>query len=523
MKQIFLSLVFVIAISSAFTQEITYSEHIAPIIYNHCTNCHRAGEIGPFALTNYEQARAWAPMIRYVTSIKYMPPWKPDPAYRNYQAENYLTDSQIQLIAKWVDQGAPRGNPALEPPLPVFPTGSQVGVPDLVLSFREAYVHKGVNRDVYRYFVLPTGLTEDKDLVALEIRPGNKAIVHHALVWQDTTGEARAADARTPEYGYDAFGNNSSTNLNGQLPGYVPGMRPTIYTHGVAQRLHAGADLKIQMHYAPSPIDQKDSTTVNLFFAKQPATRFIKSKVMVPTPGTLTNGPFIIPPNQVRTFHGVYTFNEDVSLLNISPHMHLLGQFWEVFAIKPNRDTVNLIRINEWDFNWQGTYSFKVPIILPRGTVLHAYARYDNTLNNPLNPNNPPRWVSWGEKTSDEMFYLPFSWVSYRPGDENIRFDDRTTSEENVFRTVKDALYPITPNPAQDAVRIGYTLADSGAVTLRIYDLLGRVVQTFFDRQFHFPGLHTSELNVATLQLGVYAVVLTVHGRQYAEKLVIHR
>lgn len=524
MKNLLLSIAFSSFSFSVFSQEVNFSQDIAPIIYNHCTTCHRPGEIGPFSLTNYEQVKAWAPMIQYVTSIKYMPPWKPDPSYQNYQRENYLTEAEIQKISAWVAQGTPRGNPALEPALPVFPTGSQIGTPDLVVSFKQSYVHKGNNQDEYRYFVIPTGLTEAKDLIGLELRPGNKAIVHHALVWADTTGEAKAIDDRTPEYGYEQGANSALSTINGQLPGYVPGMRPVIYANDMAQRLPAGSDLKIQMHFAPTPIDQKDSTTINLFFAKRPATRFVKSKVMVPLPGTLINGPFIIPANQVKEFHGTYKFTEDVSLLNISPHMHKLGQRWEVFAIKPNNDTVQLIKIDEWDFNWQGTYSFKKPFILPKNTIIHAYAKYDNTVNNPVNPNNPPKTISWGENTSDEMYYLPFSWVSYQPGDENIVFENQTTTvEETEFQSIKSELYPIAPNPAFDKIKIGFTLAEAGKVTLQVYDLNGRVIKTIFTNQFHFPGLHTADLDVSKQAAGAYVVTLNVEGKQYSQKLLVSK
>lgn len=524
MKKLLLSLLLFCFCTSVFSQEVNFSQDIASIIYNHCTTCHRPGEIAPFSLTNYEQVKAWAPMIQYVTSIKYMPPWKPDPSYQTYQRENYLTEEEIQKISTWVTQGTPQGNPALEPPLPVFSTGSQVGTPDLVLSFKQAYLHKGNNQDEYRYFVIPTSLTEDKDLIGLELRPGNKAIVHHALVWEDTTGTSQAADNQTPEYGYESGRNDAFSSLNGQLPGYVPGMRPVIYTNDVAQKLRAGADLKIQVHYAPSPIDQQDSTTVNLFFAKRPATRFVKSKVMVPLPGTLTNGPFIIPANQVKEFHGTYRFTEDVSLLNISPHMHKLGQRWEVFAIKPNKDTIKLIKINEWDFNWQGTYSFKKPIILPKGTIVHAYAKYDNTVNNPVNPNNPPKTISWGENTSDEMYYLPFSWVTYQSGDENIVFENQTTAvKEAEFQSIINELYPIAPNPAIDKVKVGFTLSEAANATLQVYDVNGKLLNTIFANQFHFPGLHTADLDVSKQAVGVYIVTLNVNGKQYSQKLLVNK
>lgn len=172
-----------------------------------------------------------------------------------------------------------------------------MGTPDLTVSFKQNYVHKGNNYDEYRYFVIPTNLAEDKDLVALEMRPGNPKIVHHTLFWVDNTGKAREEDAKTPEYG---FTNGGFITNNPQLPGYVPGQKPNIFTKSMAQKLPKGSDLVLQMHYAPTSIDETDSSVVNLFFAKEPAKRNVFSKIMLPT--DLVNGPFIIPANQSKNF-----------------------------------------------------------------------------------------------------------------------------------------------------------------------------------------------------------------------------
>ncbi len=503
-------------------QKVTYSEHIAPIIYKNCTTCHRPGEIGPFSLTNYNEVSSKASMIKYVTEIKYMPPWKPDAKYSNFQAENYLTDKEIQTIADWVTAGKPQGNPALEPKLPVFPKGSLVGVPDKVLSFKTKYLHKGTNKDEYRYFVLPTELTEDKDLIGLEIRPGNIPVIHHTLVWADTTGQSAKDDAKTPEYGYESGANSAFNNIDGQLPGYVPGMRPILFSHGIAQRLKKGSDLKLQIHYAPTSVDEWDSTSVNLYFAKQPTKRYVKGKVMLPLPGVLTNGPFIIPANETREFHGTYTFTENASLLSISPHMHQLGKFWEVYAVKPNKDTVKLINIKDWDFNWQGTYSYKKPIILPKGTVVHATAKYDNTTNNIVNPNNPPKAITWGEGTSAEMYYLPLQWVTYQAGDENLVFEGATTAANDPqFYSIGTKLYPISPNPATNNVKVGFTLVQDAEVSLQMYNLNGQLVKSLINNQLYGQGLHTIDLDVAAQNNGLYLVVLEADGQKFTQKVMV--
>ncbi len=521
---------FLAAWQPLFGQTKTWSEDVAPIVFNHCTSCHRAGEIAPFPLTNYQEASAWGGMMAYVTEIKYMPPWKADPNFgAKYLRENYLTDDEIATIKSWVDGGMPQGDPANEPALPNFPTGSQVGTPDLVLSFAQSHIHPGTGIDEYRYFVLPTGLTEDKNLVALEMRPGNKAIVHHALLWADDSGTAADLDAQTPEYGYlggqSGGGLGGQANLGPQLPGYVPGVRPHIYTNGMAQKVPANSDLVVQIHYGPTTADEPDSSTFNLFFSDQPVSRYVKSKIMMPFAGGLTNGPFIIPANQQKEFHGEWTVPEEISMLGVAPHMHLLGTHWVVFAVTPANDTVNLVRINNWDFNWQGGYFFKNLIRLPQGTKIHALAGYDNTTGNPFNPNNPPQTITWGEATSDEMFYLPLAYVSYQPGDENLDLDDMSTgTEDGIFHFSTTKLYPVSPNPSNGGeLKIGFTLEQTMPVSLRVYDLSGRQIATLLSEQSAFAGEHVAKWNADGLQNGMYCIVLEAGGRLMTKRMVILR
>lgn len=493
-------------------ETVTFSSDIASIIYNNCSTCHRPGEIGPMPLTNFEEIRGWGSVIEYVTSIKYMPPWKPNRDYSSFLGERYLTDQEIEKISQWVNSGMPRGNAEDEPSFPDFPKGSQVGEPDLVLSFSQPYLHKGNNKDQYQIIVLPTGLQEDKILKAIELRPGNSKIVHHALFANDASGEAKILDAETPEYGYPGFG-GFGVEASDNYPGYVPGARARIYPEGIGQTIKAGSDLLVQMHYAPVPADEKDSSTVNLFFAdaNENITRFVHQYIMLPFGNTLTNGPFIIQANQKKTFHGVYKVPFKVSLLGIAPHMHLLGKDWKVFTISPQGDTTNLIHIPEWDFNWQGLYNFKKFMVLERGTEIHAYATYDNTVNNPYNPNNPPKFVTWGEGTEDEMFYLPFAFVEYRSGDENVSFEEGTvTSVDGMNLKFPDnKLYPVFPNPARDNIVLGFSLNNVTNISLELIDINGRMVKSIIQNDHYPPGLHQIKANVGDLPPGTYYARLT--------------
>ena len=451
---------------------VTYTTDISPIIYNNCTVCHRAGEIGPFPLTNFEEVRDEAYTILSVTRKGFMPPWMADREFSKFLGERGLTDQEVETIAQWVEAGMPEGDPALEAPIPKFAKGSALGNPDLTLRVDEPYKIKGSNTDEYRVFVLPTGLTEDRDLVGVEFRPGNRAILHHGLLAFDTTGQARESDASDPLVGYEVFGGfGIPISPQAQLPGYTPGAVPLRLPKGVGIKLPAGADILMQTHYAPWPVRDSDQSGVNLFFADEPVERYLKTRQMMPfdlveedtlqTPTlslserldvvqelaeefgqNVSGGPgnsgniadrlgegfggrlegwslFKLPPDEISRFHGIWNVEEDISLISIYPHCHLLGKSWEIYAINPEGNRENLLKIDSWDFNWQGDYPLPKYLKLNKGSTIHAIATYDNTADNPMNPSMPPKASGWGGKTTDEMYLLGFNYVDYREGDEN--------------------------------------------------------------------------------------------------------
>lgn len=483
----------------ATAEEVTFAEDIAPIVFNNCTICHRPGEIQQdLPWTNYEEISAFADMIAEVVSEGVMPPWPPDRSFSQFVGERTLSETQIKLIQDWAAAGAPLGDPDKVPPLPDFPEGSVLGEPDLTLTFDKPYRIKGNNRDEYRVFVLPTGLTEDKELVAVEFRPGNPQIVHHAILSIDTTGEGRTEDARSSAAGFPSFGGFGVPATEGlAYPGWVPGATPRFFPAGTGLKLPAGADLLIQIHYAPWPVEAEDQSSVNLFFAEKPIEREIQTRIILPfdivdedneylefsplvsafappdmvasiargvedfVGGNINNTQiktllnnatldtvfgnqlggtvagfvdFQLPAGKVEDFNAKWDITEDISLLNVWPHMHYLGDRWEITLERPDGSKQNLIRIEDWDFNWQGAYTFKKYIKAPAGSRILANARYDNSSANFANPNKPPKRVSWGEGTEDEMLFLPFSYVSYEEGDEDLSLEAFSPGDLPMFR-----------------------------------------------------------------------------------------
>jgi len=512
-------LLLIVQIGSVSAQDVTFADNVAEILYDNCTTCHRPGEIGPFPLTSYEEAASFANMIKFVTEIKYMPPWPPDPSYSHFLGERGLTDDEIQKLAQWADDGAPRGNPNNEPAPPTFPTGSQLGTPDLVLSFDESYLHKGNNADDYRVFVLPTGLAEDKIVKSIELRPGNRRIVHHALISYDLSGRAQLLDNATPEYGYQSFGgfgDGLEDAFTRQFPGYVPGQRPSFFPQGLGQVLPAGSDILIQIHYAPIAADESDSTSINIFFADEDEVvdRMVQNAII--TPFTSSNPHLLnLPANQIKNEYHYLNIPVSVSVLAIWPHMHLLGKDWLVYSVHGN-DTTQLVKIDDWDFNWQGAYDFTGFQVIPAGSRIHAYATYDNTVNNPLNPNDPPARVTWGERTTDEMFYLPISYVEYREGDEDIMFNDSTFS--GIFNSAAPGLHSlhnVWPNPSREEIRVSFTLGKTAEASITIYDIQGKIVERIQIDEKYQAGDHAFSHDISPLGLGTYFVALEGLDKPY--------
>lgn len=502
----------------------TYSEDIAPILFDHCVSCHRSGEIAPFELLTYEDAANRAQMIKAVTQSRYMPPWKAEPGYGEFAYNASLSQEEIDLIAAWVDAGMPPGDLNMTPAPPTFTDGSQLGVPDLILSMEEAWQIKDNYRDEYRNFVLPTGLTEDRVVAAIEFRPGNPKVVHHAIVYADETGTARQLDADDPGYGYDNFGGPGVSEAK-FFEGYVPGRKVDFFPQGMGMILKKGTDLILNLHYAPSVTEEEDKSYVNIFFAdERPQDTRQVYQEFVMSPFFIENGPFIIPPNEISTFTGRLTIPADVSVMGIAPHQHLLGRSVKAYVLRPDGETIPLISVPDWDFNWQGAYRFKKLVHIPAGSDLVYEATYDNTVDNPANPNSPPRTAAWGERTSDEMFLCSFQWVDYQAGDEFIKLEQDGTStsagetdDENIYHV------KLHPNPSSGAAQISFTLAQSATVTVEISDIRGAILQYPLLNTTLAAGDHSAVIKGEHLAPGTYYCRFRTGEDSFGTRMLIVR
>ncbi len=381
---------------------LTFSKDVAPVLFQNCASCHRAGEVAPFALTSYADAAKRAKTIADVVEKRAMPPWKaaPGPAYVD---ECRLTDDQIGLIKQWTAEGAKEGNPADLPALPKFPDGWRNGEPDLVLEMPEPFTVPAEGRDIYQNFVIPTSFTEDKWLSAVEIHPGNRRVVHHVLVHLDVSGKARELDAKDPGPGYRTWGGVGFPSA-GQIGGWAPGNVARRQPDGIGVNLPKNADIVLQVHYNLNGKPETDRTKVGLYFAKAPVDKRARlfplaSRINIPAGDADYRVTSSMP------------VPSDVTLRSVMPHMHLLGRDMRVFATLPDGTELPLVHVPDWDFNWQMGYAFKEPVKLPRGSKVTLEARYDNSAANPRNPNSPPKPVRWGEQTTDEMClaYLNFT------------------------------------------------------------------------------------------------------------------
>jgi len=371
----------------------TFATDVAPVLYKHCVECHRAGEFAPMPLVRYEDVRPWAKSIRERVVAREMPPWSADPRHGTFSNDPRLSELEIDTIARWVDAGAPKGDLAQLPPAPKFAEGWTIGEPDAVFTMQEEYKVPAEGTVPYLYFRIPTNLKEDRWVQAYEVRPGNRSVVHHVIA-NAQPGGGNLQDERTP----------GRVGLGGVTPN-KPGV---VLPKGVARLLKAGSEIVFQMHYTTNGQETTDRTSIGLIFAKEPPQKMSRGN-------NILNAGFLIPAgvanHEVRASR---TFNEDTLLTDLTPHMHMRGKDMIYTAFYPDGRSEILLAVPKWDFNWQLTYRLAEPKLLPKGTKLEVVAHYDNSKGNLFNP-DPGKDVRWGDQTWEEMmigFYTTLHEVS---------------------------------------------------------------------------------------------------------------
>jgi len=386
------------AAAATNSNAVTFDKQVLPIFQKRCQDCHRPGEVAPMPLITYQDARPWAKSIREAVLTKKMPPWFADPHFGKFSNDRSLSQAEIDTVVAWVDAGAKEGDPKDAPPPRKFVEGWNIGKPDLVLEMPEAFDVPATGLVEYRYVILPTHLTEDRWVQATEIRPGNRAVMHHVIASVREPGSTWFADQK-PGVLFVPRNTYRSADLTQGIANFIPGQQLRPADDGgprTAVFLKAGSDIVLQLHYAPNGTAVKDKTRIGFIFGNGPPARRSVGRNAALVRFTIPAGAADYP------LEAVSTLPYDCDLLNMTPHAHLRGKSFEYRILRPDGTSETLLKVPNYDFHWQVTYYLQTPIYLTKGTKIQVIAHYDNSANNPRNP-DPTQIVHWGEQTTDEM------------------------------------------------------------------------------------------------------------------------
>ncbi len=420
--------------------KVTYSNSVATIIYKNCTPCHRQNQIGHFNLLTYQDVLQNAAAIKYTVQNNLMPPWPADASYTHFANETILPSAEKKILLDWIANKCPIGDSALIPNAPTYTTSSMLGTPDLTIAIPPFQI-KGNFEDNFLIEKVPFTLPAETYVHTIEFVPGNSKVVHHVnggLVRFDDAKKQNVFDGKwvantvsdkEKQNTYKTLGllhdDGSYPTLHRSAFNYLPGVITPQYPDGIGDILlgKKNAFILNDIHYGPTWDTFTDSSYLHLYFSKSPPKRPVQEFQM----GTLGISPVLpnlnLEPNKITKVYSQFIVPESISIINVNPHMHLLGKSFWGFATKPNGDTIPLVKIPAWDFNWQNFYTPINPIILPTGSTIFAVGEYDNTSKNPFNPNKPPKLVSdknGSMRTTDEMFQFIISYMTYEAGDEKI-------------------------------------------------------------------------------------------------------
>jgi peroxiredoxin len=370
--------------------EITWSKQVSRIIQEKCQDCHHPNTAAPFSLVTYEDAVNWAAMMKEVVLQRRMPPWHADPRYGDFRDARQMTLAEIETVVDWINDGAPRGNPGDLPPPRDFPEGWRIGEPDIVFELPDEVTIPATGTVPYLYFETPTNFKEDMYIQAAEARPGNRAVVHHIVLFYKAPGDKR--------------GRLFENWIDGAAPGNLPLQLPD----GVGRKIPAGSSLVWQMHYTPSGKEEKDRSQYALKFCKERPGQEARVAAII-------NRRFRIPPGDPNyRLEAAFTAPKDLLVYSFAPHMHLRGKDFEFRAVYPDGRRAVLLSVPQYDFNWQNSYRPKEPLRLPAGTRIECTAHYDNSKGNPANP-DPTKAVAWGDQTWEEMMIGYMDCVATEP------------------------------------------------------------------------------------------------------------
>jgi Flp pilus assembly protein TadD len=396
-------------------EPVTFNKDIGPLIYGHCSVCHRPGEAGPFSLLSYQDVRRHASQIVNVTRRRYMPPWLPKPGYGEFIGEGRLSDEQVDMIERWVNDGAPEGDRRARTEPPRFTEGWQMGPPDMIVSVPRPYRVPVEGGDVFRNFVLPVKVEQTKYIRGIELRPGNKRLVHHANIWIDRRQSLRRRDDEDGQPGFPGMDIANEARSNSFDPDshflfWKPGMIPQPEPADMSWPLDPDTDLILNLHLLPTGREETIQPVLGLYFSDEPPRQF-PILIQLEHDGALD-----IPAGAqgfAVTDHVILPV--DVDVLAIYPHAHYLGKEMEAWATFPDGTRQWLIKISDWDLNWQSVYKYRKPVSLPKGTMIEMRITFDNSSSNPRNPTNPPKRVRAGARSEDEMGHI---WLQVLPKKE---------------------------------------------------------------------------------------------------------
>lgn len=385
-------------VASGATGSVTFSKDVAPILQKNCQGCHRPGEAAPMSLRTYQEARPWARAMKQAVLAKKMPPWFADAQYGHFRNDRSLPQKDIDTLVSWVDAGAPEGDPKDLPQPLAFVDGWNIGQPDMVLEMPEPFQVPASGTIEYQYVVLPYKFTEDRWVQMAEVRPGNRAMVHHVIAYIRDGSSKWMRDKKPGElFVPEADANGNRPSLNGDLlSGFAPGLPPSILEPGQGRLIKAGSDIVLQLHYTANGHAGEDRTKVGVIFCKQAPHERVMTLAA-------SNSKFTIPPGDPNyQVDASFELGHDAKLSALLPHMHLRGKDFQYRLVYPSGETETILRVPHYDFGWQLWYQPVSDIVLPKGTQIAATAHFDNSVNNPHNPDST-KAVTWGDQSWEEM------------------------------------------------------------------------------------------------------------------------